>query len=243
MILPGLQRLGLPLPLGGTTLFFRREALLALGGWDAHNVTEDADLGMRLARRGYRTELIQTTTFEEANCRTLPWIKQRSRWVKGYMMTYATHMRAPLVTLRDMGAWQFAGFQVLFLGSLIPTLLAPLLWSFWLISLGLPHPVAPWFPATLLQAGFALFVAGEVLNIAIGLVGLRRSGQKLSGFWVPTLSLYHPLAALASYKAAWEMMRSPFYWDKTSHGLFDGGEGEGPVAAAAPVPRQVFAAE
>ena len=241
VILPGLQRLRLPIPLGGTTLFFRREALLALGGWDAHNVTEDADLGMRLARRGYRTELIETTTYEEANCRTLPWIKQRSRWIKGYMMTYATHMRAPLVTLREMGGWQFAGFQVLFLGSLTQTLMVPLLWSFWLMSLGLPHPVAPYFPALILHAGFALFVASEVLNIAIGLVGLRRSGQNISGFWVPTLTLYHPLAALGSYKAAWEMMKSPFYWDKTSHGLFDGGEAEASGARAPP--RQAVAAE
>ena len=244
VILPGMQRLGMPLPLGGTTLFFRREALVALGGWDAHNVTEDADLGMRLARRGFRTEIIQTTTYEEANCRTLPWIKQRSRWVKGYMMTYATHMRAPLVTLREMGAWQFAGFQVLFLGALTQTLTVPLLWSFWLMTLGLAHPVAPYFPPPVLMAGFALFVACEVLNIAIGLTGLRRSGQKISAFWIPTLSLYHPLAALSGYKAAWEMMRSPFYWDKTSHGLFDGSEAEAAgTAIAAATPRQAFAAK
>lgn len=89
LILPGLDRLGLVVPLGGTTLFFRRDALEKLGGWDAHNVTEDADLGIRLARHGYRTELIDTVTREEANCRMIPWIKQRSRWLKGYAMTYA----------------------------------------------------------------------------------------------------------------------------------------------------------
>ncbi|MDO8882501.1 glycosyltransferase, partial [Pseudotabrizicola sp.] len=118
IILPGLQRLGLPIPLGGTTLFFRRAALEELGGWDAYNVTEDADLGMRLYRHGYRTELIQTVTGEEANCRTLPWIKQRSRWLKGYMMTWATHMRDPALLWRQLGPWQFAGFQVLLLATL-----------------------------------------------------------------------------------------------------------------------------
>ena len=237
VILPGLQQLGMPLPLGGTTLFFRREVLQDLGGWDAHNVTEDADLGMRLARRGYRTELIETTTFEEANCRTLPWIKQRSRWIKGYMMTYATHMRRPLQTLREMGAWQFAGFQVLFLGSLTHVLMAPLLWSLWLITLGLPHPMAAFLSPPVLIALLVLFVLSEALNIATGLLGLHRSGQAVSRWWVPTLGFYHPLAALASYKAAWELGTSPFYWDKTRHGLFDASEAEevaGPVTGPVP---------
>ena len=93
VILPGMQRLGLAVPLGGTTLFFRRDILDRLGGWDAHNVTEDADLGIRLARHGYYTQLLDTVTQEEANCHVLPWIKQRSRWLKGYAVTWLVHMR------------------------------------------------------------------------------------------------------------------------------------------------------
>ena len=218
VILPGLERMGLPLPLGGTTLFFRREALEKLGGWDAHNVTEDADLGMRLVRQGYRTELIATTTFEEANCVALPWVKQRSRWVKGYMMTYITHMRQPRLVWRQMGTWGFIGFQVLFLGSLTQTLLAPLLWSMFALQLGLGHPVTTWLSGGALTAISVLFVGAEVLNMITGLIGLRRSGQKISWLWVPTLTLYFPLQALAGYKALWELLRAPFYWDKTTHG-------------------------
>src|SRR6056297_2364002 len=97
MILPGMARLGFAIPLGGTTLYFKRHALEALGGWDAHNVTEDADLGFRLARHGYRTEMVATVTDEEANCRPWAWVKQRSRWLKGYMTTYLVHMRQPRV--------------------------------------------------------------------------------------------------------------------------------------------------
>jgi len=96
MILPGMAQLGFAIPLGGTTLYFRRDALEKLGGWDAHNVTEDADLGFRLARHGYRTEMLHTVTGEEANCHLWPWIKQRSRWLKGYMTTYLVHMRRPV---------------------------------------------------------------------------------------------------------------------------------------------------
>ena len=224
VILPGLQRLGLPLPLGGTTLFFRREALENLGGWDAHNVTEDADLGMRLVRHGYRTEVIATTTYEEANCRALPWVKQRSRWIKGYMMTWATHMRSPTALWRELGPCGFLGFQALFLGSLSQALLLPLLWSFWLLALGLGHPLQNLFSPGLSTAVTVLFVTSEALNIAVGVTGLRRSGQKLSPLWVPTLTLYFPLQALAAYKALWEMLRRPFYWDKTSHGAFSNGQ-------------------
>jgi cellulose synthase/poly-beta-1,6-N-acetylglucosamine synthase-like glycosyltransferase len=220
VILPGLQRLGLPLPLGGTTLFFRREILEQLGGWDAHNVTEDADLGMRLARHGYRTEVIATTTYEEANCRALPWVKQRSRWIKGYMMTYITHMRQPAALWRDLGPRGFLGFQALFLGSLSQALLLPLLWSFWLLALGLGHPLDALLAPGLITAMVVLFLACEALNIAIGVTGLRRSRQKISPLWVPTLTLYFPLQAFAAYKALWEMLRRPFYWDKTSHGAF-----------------------
>ena len=218
VMLPGLQRLGLPLPLGGTTLFFRRDVLEKLGGWDAHNVTEDADLGMRLARHGYRTEVIATTTFEEANCVALPWVKQRSRWVKGYMMTYISHMRSPRLLWRQLGPKGFAGFQILFLGSLSQSLLLPLMWSMLALQFGFDHPVAAVLNHGTLTAISLLFFLAEALNIALGIVGLRRSGQKLSWLWVPTLACYFPLQALAAYKALWELLRCPFYWDKTSHG-------------------------
>ena len=221
VVLPGLQMLGVPIPLGGTTLFFRRDVLEKLGAWDAHNVTEDADLGIRLARHGYRTELIATTTYEEANCRALPWVKQRSRWIKGYMMTYATHMRDPLLLWRQLGVRQFIGFQVLFLGSITQVLMVPLMWSLWALMLGLPHPLSTMLPAPVLLALSVLFLTGEGLGIALGVVGLHRSGQTISKAWVPTLHLYHPVGALAAYKALWELMHKPFYWDKTSHGHFD----------------------
>ena len=222
VILPGLQHLGIPLPLGGTTLFFRRDVLEKLGGWDAYNVTEDADLGIRLARAGYRTEILSTTTLEEATCHGMAWVKQRSRWIKGYMMTYLTHMRAPRRLYRDLGAWGFLGFQILFLGSISQALMAPVLWSFWALAAGLGHPLTGLYSPEALRAMAMAFVGCEGLSMALALLGLKRSGQKLSAFWVPTLALYFPLQCLAAYKAAYEMLVNPFFWDKTSHGACHG---------------------
>lgn len=221
LFLPGIERLGLAVPLGGTTLFFRRQALENLGGWDAHNVTEDADLGLRIARHGLRTEVINSVTLEEANCRALPWVKQRSRWIKGFMITWATHMRDPVLLWRQLGTRRFAGFQVLFAGSVIQALMAPLLWSFWLVPFGVYHPVAAALSPLLFNALWVTFIATEILSILFGVAGLARTRHKLSPFLVPSLMFYHPLASLAAYKGAWELLTRPFYWDKTSHGHFD----------------------
>jgi glycosyltransferase XagB len=221
LVLPGLARLGLVVPLGGTTLFFRREVLDRLGAWDAHNVTEDADLGIRLARHGYRTELIDAVTLEEANCRALPWVKQRSRWIKGYMMTWVVHMRSPQLLWRQLGPRGFLGFQALFLGTIAQFLLAPLLWSFLLLPFGYHHPLYEALPVAAVWAIAAAFFLSEVTNIVIGALGLGRTRHGLSRIWVLTLQLYYPLASLAAYKGLVELATRPFYWDKTTHGLFD----------------------
>ncbi len=227
LILPGIQRLGLAVPLGGTTLFFRRAALEELGGWDAHNVTEDADLGIRLARHGYRTEIVATVTGEEANCRVVPWIKQRSRWIKGYMMTWAVHMRDPLLLWQQLGPKKFIGFQVMFLGTILQFLLAPLMWSFWTIPFGLGHPLAAALTHQDIVVMSTAFIVSEAVNITLGVVALKRTSHRLSPLWVPTLGFYFPLAALAAYKGLYEALARPFYWDKTNHGIFDPPDSKG----------------
>lgn len=218
MILPGVARLGLVIPLGGTTLFFRRPILERLCGWDAHNVTEDADLGVRLARQGYVTELIDTTTFEEANARAWPWVKQRSRWLKGFLITWCVHMRQPRRMLADLGFIRFLGVQTLLLATFSQFLLAPLLWSFWLSLFGMPHPIALTLGTTVMWSMIAVFVFAELLNLTVSMIAVSGPTHRHLMRWCLTLPLYYPMATLAALKGLHEFVVRPFYWDKTMHG-------------------------
>lgn len=218
IILPGLANLKLAIPLGGTTLFLRRDAIEQAGGWDAHNVTEDADLGYRLARFGFRTELIQTVTMEEANCRPIAWIRQRSRWLKGYMVTYLVHMRDPVRLWHDLGPRQFCGFQLVFLTTLSQFFLAPLLWVVWAAAFAQIAPplgsgafaVPAWLTIALLLSSGS--------NLTAWIAAAAHSGRKRLIVWVPTMVLYFPLATFAAYKGLIELLVAPYYWDKTEHG-------------------------
>ncbi len=216
LIMPGLARLGFVIPLGGTTLFFRRKELEDLGGWDAHNVTEDADLGFRLARAGYRTELIPTVTREEANCHVWPWIRQRSRWLKGFAITWAVHMRNPRTLYRDLGFYRFVGLQVFFVTALSQFLLAPVFWTFLLAFFaagGLPGG-----PAT--GAGIVLFLFGsEVASLCLHAAAVRRPEHRHLLIWTPSMMIYFQMGCIAMYKAVYEMILRPFFWDKTQHGV------------------------
>ncbi|WP_300039197.1 glycosyltransferase family 2 protein [uncultured Roseobacter sp.] len=219
IVLPGIARMGLVVPLGGTTLFFRRDALEKLCGWDAHNVTEDADLGVRLARHGYQTELLPTVTHEEATSRPWPWVRQRSRWLKGFMVTYFVHMRRPAQLIRDLGIKRFLGLQTIFLAAFSQFALAPLLWTFWITLLGLTHPISGTLGSQAVWAMAGLFVFSELLTIAMGIVAVSGRGHRHLIPFVPTMMFYYTLGTLAAFKALWEMVRSPFYWDKTQHGV------------------------
>ncbi|WP_109312023.1 glycosyltransferase [Ruegeria sp. AU67] len=218
IILQGIANLGLVVPLGGTTFYFRRDKLLELGGWDAHNVTEDADLGVRLSRAGYRTEMVDTTTYEEANFRAWPWVKQRSRWLKGFMVTYLVHMRAPRRLISDIGFKRFLGVQAFFLGTIGQFLLAPVLWLFWLATLGLPGPFDPLLSDWAFYALISLFLLAEITNLIVGMLAVAAPERRFLMPWVPTMPLYFPLGVLAAYKALWELASNPFFWDKTQHG-------------------------
>jgi hypothetical protein len=189
-----------------------------------------------LARHGYRTEIIDTVTQEEANARAWPWVKQRSLWLKGYAITYGVHMRSPLKLLRDLGAWRFFGVQLLFAGTISQFLLGPLLWSFWLLVFGLPHPLDGVLSPNVALTFAGIFLLSEIIGITVSAITVTSAGKRDLIKWTPTLHPYFPLAALAAYKAVIELATKPFYWDKTSHEKFAPTPSNGSAPNAPPQP-------
>jgi cellulose synthase/poly-beta-1,6-N-acetylglucosamine synthase-like glycosyltransferase len=228
VLLPGVQRLGLVVPLGGTTQFLRRAALEAVGGWDAHNVTEDAELGIRLARNGFRVEIIDTTTFEEANAAVLPWVRQRARWQKGYLLTWAVAMRAPFALLRALGLWRFLALQVQILFAVAGFLIAPLLWSLMIKPFGYTHPldlvVSPFGYGILAT----IFVASVALSVTLAIYATRAAHLRHLRPYILLSEFYFLLGTISAWRAVLDILRRPFDWAKTRHGQF----GALPEAAA-----------
>lgn len=218
VLLRGVQTLGIPIPLGGTTIFFRRQILIEIGGWDAHNVTEDAELGMRLARFGYRCEMVDTTTWEEANSAPISWIRQRSRWLKGYAMTWASHMRNPVVLWRELGPVGFVGFQVIMLSGLTSHLAAPLFLGLWASVFGIEIIPIATIPALFWIPFVIVMLIGELTMFIIATMAVWNKDKRHLLPYIVTLPIYWSLGAIASYKAIIEIVFAPFYWDKTSHG-------------------------
>lgn len=224
-IMPGLERLRLPIPLGGTSNHFRREALRALGGWDAYNVTEDADIGIRLARRGLRTRTIASTTAEEANVAVPNWIHQRSRWLKGYLQTYIVHMREPSRLWRELGPMGFLSFQLLLGGAVVSPVLHL---AFWIalfahlagapLMVGLEWPLlfAPWNLFVILIGNGAAIASGLIAAAQADFRGLGRPSLAMGALSMP---LYWFLISFAVFKGVFSYFSRPFYWAKTRHGL------------------------
>lgn len=205
--LPFLARLGFPLPLGGTSNYFRRDRLQRAGGWDAWNVTEDADLGMRLARFGGRAAMIASPTWEEAPVQLHHWMTQRTRWMKGHLQTWLVLMRDPVAAAGEMGLASLASVQFTLGGILLTSIMhGPIV--LWLL-LGLFTPwvsLAGWH-AVLFGAGYGGVIAAALAT--------RKAFPALA---LASLPLYWPLLSIAMLRAFWEIRTRPHYWAKTPHG-------------------------
>jgi cellulose synthase/poly-beta-1,6-N-acetylglucosamine synthase-like glycosyltransferase len=216
-LLPALAYLKLPIPLGGTSNHFRRDLLLKCGGWDPFNVTEDADLGIRIARLGYDVTVIQSETSEEAPAFWRTWRGQRTRWIKGWIQTYLVHMRHPLRLWRDLGTWQFMGFQVMIGGMILSILVHP--WFYILLAVaGLTggdltpaNSFLRWVCSIHLAIGYG---AAWMLTIV---TALRQNSVRrlLSAVWLP---VYWLAMSWAAYCAVVDLIFRPFHWEKTAHG-------------------------
>lgn len=219
-LLPGLMKSDSPIPLGGTSNHIRADVLSDIGAWDPYNVTEDADLGVRIAARGYRTAVLDSTTLEEANPDPINWIRQRSRWYKGYLQTWLVHMRRPVALWRALGPVGMFRFTTLLAGTPV---IACLNMVFWLITvswlLGQPGIVAEMFPAFVYFPALVCLVLGNATIFYCNLVAVRESGNP--GLWWACLTVpaYWVLMSIAAIKGTYQLFANPSYWEKTVHGL------------------------
>jgi glycosyltransferase XagB len=218
-MLRGLVALRLPIPLGGTSNHFRTSVLRDLGGWDPFNVTEDADLGIRASALGYTVGVINSTTFEEANTATHNWIRQRSRWIKGYMQTALVHSRNPGHLVRVTGARGAAGFALLIAGTPLTFLMAPVLWLVAGVLLFSAVAGLHAVPPPILALGLLNLIFGNTVAVYLSMLAVyRRQRFDLIG-WALLTPVYWVLHSIAAYKALWQLIFKPFYWEKTVHGL------------------------
>ncbi len=219
LVLPGLHAERAPIPLGGTSCHFVTETLIDLGAWDPYNVTEDADLGMRLHRHGYRASMIDSLTLEEANPEVRNWIRQRSRWIKGYLQTYFVHMRSPFATARGMGLWSWISFQLV-IGAAFILILNPIFWFlttlFFFTQAGFIADIFPGF--VFYAAAFQLFV-GNFIFVYLNVAGSIQRGYPELAKYALFSPIYWGLMSLAALKGTFQLVTNPFYWEKTEHGL------------------------
>jgi cellulose synthase/poly-beta-1,6-N-acetylglucosamine synthase-like glycosyltransferase len=218
--LPGLVHTGAPIPLGGTSNHFHKDVLLEVGGWDPYNVTEDADLGLRLKRLGYEVGVLQSVTLEEANSDFINWVKQRSRWYKGYLQTWLLHLRHPVESYRIMGRRGFAVFNLFVGGTPLLALLNPLFWMMTAIWFVLqPAFINQLFPGPVFFAALACWIIGNFL-ILYSFIITAQAETRVSLIKAALLMpFYFVMMSLAAYKALVQLVFTPSYWEKTTHGL------------------------
>lgn len=222
--LPGLVGINAPVPLGGTSNHFRTEALKEIGGWDPYNVTEDADLGMRIYRHRLKTAVLDSYTMEEASSKLLTWIGQRSRWQKGYAQTFLVHMRHPLRLLKETGMRSFLLFQLTFGGNFYLPLLNPLLWLVTIAAFVFKGTFSflSFYPIFII----ALFnlVVGNSIYIIIHLYAAIKTGKFFLIPYAIFIPLYWVLISIGCWKGTIQLITKPFYWEKTVHVFYKSNE-------------------
>ena len=220
LILPGLQSINAPIPLGGTSNHFRASDLRRFGGWDPFNVTEDADLGIRLAKGGYSTLILDSVTMEEANSQYRNWIRQRSRWVKGYIQTYFVHTRK---TASRQSIRNFSIFQLIIGGKVLSALVNPILWSLTVVYFAFRETAGAYihslYSAPVFYIALTTLIVGNFMYLYMYMMGAAKRGQPeliLTAFLVP---FYWLMISIATVKAIKEFVVKPYHWQKTTHGL------------------------
>jgi glycosyltransferase XagB len=194
LLLRGLDRLGLVIPLSGTSHHFRTEALQRVGGWDAHNASEGTDLGVRIARRGWVVRITASATGKQASGRLGDWFRQRTRWMRGYYQTWLVHMRSPGRLWRDLGTRRFIGLQLTFAVP-FAAIINPLFWALTVVG------AVTGRGSLFLFVGAAAMLLGNLLMIYSLMIGCMEHGLFRSVRTMLLVPAYWALMSVAAYRA------------------------------------------
>lgn len=220
--LPGLYSWTIPLPLGGTSNHFLTGTLRKIGTWDPFNVTEDADIGWRLSRLGYRTAMLDSYTLEEASSQIPNWIRQRTRWQKGFLLTSLVHLRSPIKMWKQLGPWGFTSSVILFTTTFLLPLLNPILWIFFILWYVLPlfglAPIGFEIPNWLHIVGLINLIIGNGAYIIVHLYNAIKHHRYQLIVIAPFMPIYWLLISIASYRSIYQTIVTPYKWEKTQHG-------------------------
>ncbi|NLH82783.1 MAG: glycosyltransferase [Phyllobacteriaceae bacterium] len=240
-LLPWLAARRLFLPLGGTSNHFRRDVLVAIGGWDPHNVTEDADIAVRLARAGWHAGVVASRTREEAPTRSRAWLAQRTRWMKGWIQTWFAHMRRPRRFHRELGWMDAVAFHMVLTGqilsavSFLPSVVILLLQACGVLPFLLGDQTLG--DDVLGLSALGAFATGVIGTFVLAMNVSPRSGRAFRVVDVLSMPLYWCAISLAAYAAIVELVHAPDRWNKTTHGVAT----RVPVARASPTGRRAKA--
>ncbi len=223
LVLTGLQSIGAPIPLGGTSNHFKVDKLREVKGWDSFNVTEDCDLGIRLVKNGYKTAIIDSLTMEEANSDFFNWINQRSRWIKGYIQTYLVHMRNPGDLLKNGFRAHFITFQLVVGGKILSLFINPFMWFLTALYFSLRAIVGPtieqFFPGPVFYMAVFSLIFGNFLYVYYYMIGCAKREQYDLIKFIFLIPLYWLSMSYAAWKGLIQLISNPHYWPKTIHGL------------------------
>jgi glycosyltransferase XagB len=208
-------RLG-SIPLGGNTVFFSRDLLNRIGGWDESNLTEDAEIGLRVSSMGERIRVIyddRYVTKEETPPTLAQFIRQRTRWSQGFMQTLRKGVWKQMPTRRQRA---LAFYTLAF-----PHAQA-------LLALYLPFALAMVFlvntPVLVAMVSFLpiLFLVAHFLTAVVGLYEFADAHHlkatpgtvvKMALTWLP----YQVVLSYAALRALRRQLAGRSDWEKTAH--------------------------
>lgn len=222
LVLTGLQSIKAPIPLGGTSNHFKTDKLKLIRGWDAYNVTEDADIGVRLAKYGFKTAMMDSTTYEEANSEIFNWLRQRTRWIKGYIQTYFVHMRSPQSFLSKKKL-NLLVFNLVVGGKIMSLFINPIMWaitiSYFLFRPTIGTIIESLYPPTVFYTALTCLVLGNFLYFYYYLIGCSKKNYDELMKFIFLAPIYWIGMSIAFCFAVYQFIQKPFYWSKTTHGL------------------------